>query len=85
MNSVNMSLPAGQGYAVASSKAEMAALKAQGYASDGVEPALPPDADPDETDAAGHTVESARAALDAAGVEYDKRLGLAKLVALLPA
>ena len=83
MNPVNMVLPAGAGYAVASSKAEMAALKAQGYASDGVEPALPPDEA--ETNAAEHTVESARAALDAAGIEYDNRLGLARLIAMLPA
>jgi hypothetical protein len=44
-----------------------------------------PDADPSEADAEGHTVESVRAQLDAAGIAYDKRLGLAKLIALLPA
>lgn len=42
------------------------------------------EADPAEADGAGHTVESVRASLDAAGIAYDKRLGLAKLVALLP-
>ena len=83
MESVNMAMPDGLGYAVASSKAEMAALKALGYACVGTEPAF--EAESEETDAAGHTTESVRAALDAAGIEYDKRLGLAKLVALLPA
>lgn len=43
-----------------------------------------PDADPAEADGQGHTVASVRAALDAAGIAYDKRLGLAKLLALLP-
>lgn len=33
----------------------------------------------------GVTVESVRSQLDALGIEYDKRLGLAKLQALLPA
>lgn len=44
-----------------------------------------PEADPSESDASGHTVESVRAQLDAAGIAYDKRLGLSKLIALLPA
>lgn len=52
------------------------------YAAMGKEPE--PDADPSEADGQGHTVESVRAALDAAGIPYDKRLGLAKLLALLP-
>ncbi len=33
----------------------------------------------------GETVESVRAQLDAAGIEYDKRWGLSRLVALIPA
>ena len=41
------------------------------------------DASPDEQDDAGHTTASARAALDAKGAVYDKRLGLAKLLELL--
>lgn len=49
------------------------------------EPVVEPEADPAEADAAGHTVASVRAQLDAAGIAYDKRLGLAKLIALLPA
>lgn len=43
-----------------------------------------PDADPAESDGEGHTVETARAQLDALGIAYDRRLGLAKLLALLP-
>ena len=85
MNPVNMVLPAGAGYAVASSKVEMLALEALGYISDGGEIApSPDDADPAESDGAGHTVESVRLTLDAAGIDYDRRLGLAKLVSLLP-
>lgn len=36
-------------------------------------------------DAADHTVASVRAHLDALGIPYDNRLGLGKLLALLPA
>lgn len=43
------------------------------------------EADPAENDGQGHTVASARAALDTAGVNYDKRWGLARLMAMLPA
>lgn len=43
-----------------------------------------PEADPAEADGEGHTVESARAALDAAGISYDKRWGLARLLSMLP-
>ena len=81
MYPLNMALVAGIGFAVANDDGEHQALTDAGYG-----PALVvPDADPAETDGAGHTVESARAALDAAGIAYDKRLGLAKLIALLPA
>jgi hypothetical protein len=62
------------GYAVANDEAEHAALSDMGY-----EPKLE---QAESTD--GHTVESVRALLDSAGIAYDKRLGLAKLVALLP-
>lgn len=69
------------GFAVANDADEHQRLSGAGY--------LPAfvvvDADPAEADGAGHTVESVRAALDAAGVSYDKRWGLAKLVPLLPA
>lgn len=69
------------GFAVANDEAEHIALTGAGY-----EPAfVPPDTDPEESDAEGHTVTSARAALDAVGIQYDKRLGLAKLLSLLPA
>lgn len=69
------------GYAVANDEDEHLRLSDMGY-----EPKLvKPDADPAEADAAGHTVASVRAQLDAAGIAYDKRLGLPKLLALLPA
>lgn len=55
------------------------------YAAMGREPAPEPEADPNESDEQGHTVESARAALDAAGIPYKKTFGLARLIALLPA
>lgn len=69
------------GFAVANDEAEHKALSEMGYEPMYVEP----EADPSESDGAGHTVESVRAQLDAAGIAYDKRLGLAKLIALLPA
>lgn len=69
-------LPMGSGYAVANSDAERDALVSMGYVSaDGT--TVPPTVPPVET------IESVRAQLDAAGVEYDKRLGLAKLKELL--
>lgn len=42
------------------------------------------DADPNEADNAGHTVASVRAQLDSLGIAYDRRFGLARLMALLP-
>lgn len=83
MYPLNLSLKAPAiGFAVANDAAEHEALTAYGY-----EPKFvpEPDADPAEADAEGHTVESVRAKLDEAGIAYDKRLGLSKLVALLPA
>lgn len=65
------------GFALANDEAEHAALSEHGY-----EPKL---ADADLSDSVGgHTVESVRAQLDAAGITYSKRLGLDKLMALLP-
>lgn len=66
------------GYAVANDEDEHSALSDMGY-----EPKLVVDAR--ESDAEGHTVESVRTKLDAAGIPYKKTLGLAKLIALLPA
>jgi hypothetical protein len=72
-----MNVPAG--FAVASDEAEHVALSALGY-----EPKFAAaEADPAEDDGKGHTVESVRAQLDAAGIAYDKRWGLAKLQGLL--
>lgn len=76
-----MTLTSGIGYAVANSEAEHKALTDLGYGPKYAEP----DADPSEADGAGHTVESLRAQLDTLGITYDKRFGLAKLMALLPA
>lgn len=71
---LNLALPApAVGFAVANDEAEHISLTACGY--------LPAFVAPEPV----HTLESVKAALDAAGVEYDKRLGLAKLVELLPA
>lgn len=86
MYPINLSLLAGIGFAVANDEAEHQALTDAGYGPAYVAPVVPePEADPAESDAAGHTVESVRAQLDAAGIAYDRRLGLAKLLALLPA
>lgn len=74
-----------QGFAVANDADEHQRLSAAGYEPKFVAPEPEPEADPAEADAAGHTVASVRAQLDAAGIAYDKRLGLAKLLALLPA
>lgn len=73
-----LNMKSADGFAVANDEAEHIALSDMGYG-----PAFV--VDEAETDAAGHTVATARAALDAAGIAYDKRLGLAKLLALLPA
>lgn len=82
MYPLNVSLPAPkQGYAVANDEAEHQSLTLAGY-----EPGLSiPDANPEEGDSAGHTVASLRAQLDLLDIVYDKRFGVAKLLALLPA
>jgi hypothetical protein len=81
MYPLNMKLEQGVGFAVANDEAEHLALTALGYG-----PGLTiVEADPAEADVAGHTVASVRAALDSAGIAYDKRLGLAKLLELIPA
>lgn len=59
------------GFAVANTEDEHKALSEAGY-----EPKLV---------AAVSEEDSVRAKLDAAGISYDKRLGLSKLIALLPA
>lgn len=93
MYPLNMKLPTPAiGFAVANDEAEHQALTASGYepkyvappATPGAAP-VAPDADPAEADTQGHTVASVRAALDAAGIAYSKNLGLARLIALLPA
>jgi hypothetical protein len=71
------------GFAVANDEQEHARLSDIGY-----EPKMAlaePEADPASDDGAGHTVESLRAQLDAAGIPYDKRFGAARLLSLLPA
>ena len=99
MYPLNMALVAGIGFAAANDEAEHQALTAAGYGPAFVAPDAdgrgyvyrPSGHQPEristtvELDSAERTVESARAALDAAGIAYDKRLGLAKLIALLPA
>lgn len=77
------------GFAVANDEDEHKSLSALGYEPKYVAPApsatAATDADPTEGDDAGHTVESVRAQLDAAGIPYSPRLGLKKLLALLQA
>lgn len=74
MYPLNMQLPAPQvGFAVANDQAEHAALTAHGY--------LPPLEAHHEVK---HDKADIMAALDAAGVKYDKRLSAEKLAALLP-
>lgn len=67
------------GYALANDESEHISLTAFGY-----EPAfVVADADPGEADDKGQTVAGVREQLDAAGVPYDRRLGLGKLLNLL--
>jgi hypothetical protein len=73
MYPINLRNAAAGGYAVANSGAEHKALSDAGY-----EPKFVAVSEDDE-------IAAARAKLDAAGIAYDKRLGLAKLQALLPA
>lgn len=82
MYPLDMKLPAPKiGFAVANDEDEHQTLSSAGYTPGYVAP-FSANA---ETDASGRTVESVRAQLDAAGIEYDKRNGLAKLITLLPA
>ena len=71
MYPLSVSLPAPLiGFAVANDATEHRTLSDAGYV-----PAFVQDT--------AYTLETARDALDAAGVEYDKRLGLAKLIELI--
>ena len=72
-------------HVIVTSEEEEAAKRAEGFKGAWEPQEKEPDADHAESDGAGHTVESVRAQLDALGIAYDKRLGLAKLLALLPA
>lgn len=72
-----MTLTAGVGFAVANGEDEHKALTAAGYG--------PAFVAPETADAQGRTLEQVRAELDAAGIVYDRRQGIAKLLALLPA
>ena len=80
MYPLNMTKPATAstpaGFAVANDADEHRALTAHGYGPGLVEEVKEPAADDKE---------AVMAALDAAGIKYDRRLGLDKLKALLPA
>lgn len=80
MYPLNMKLPEPRiGFAVANDETEHEALSAHGY-----EPKIvKQEADPQESDGQGHTVESVRALLDTQGKSYDRRWGLARLQTLL--
>jgi len=75
MYPLNMTVTYGEltAFGVANDQAEHKALSDLGYL-----PAF-------EAEDGGETIESARAKLDALGIEYDKRWGLSRLVALIPA
>lgn len=64
------------GFALANNEDEHIALTNLGY--------LPAYEAKKETNETGETVESVRAKLDELGIEYDKRVGLNKLLELLP-
>lgn len=88
MYPVKMTKRDGPGFAVANGADELSALLAQGFDPD--VPIAAPLQDPVETAPRGGgpvegvaSIDEARAALDARGIKYDKRLGLAKLQQLL--
>ena len=83
MYPLRMDNKAAAGFAVANTEAEHRSLTLAGYGPAFVAPAAVPVVAPVVAEV-GHTLDSARAALDAAGIAYDKRFGLAKLVELLP-
>jgi hypothetical protein len=75
MYPLSMLLPAPLvGFACANDEAEHISLTEAGYGPAFVK----------AESAEAPTLESVKAALDAAGIEYDKRLGLSKLIELLP-
>lgn len=84
MYPLNVSLPAPAiGFACANDEIEHEALTAAGYMpalikAESVAAAMPDD------DQSTSTKAELMAALDAAGIDYDKRLGVEKLRALLP-
>lgn len=72
MYPLNVSLPSPAiGFAVANDENEHKALTEAGYV-----PAFAESSEP--------TLESVREQLDALGIEYDRRLGLSKLIELIP-
>jgi hypothetical protein len=75
MYPLNMTNTALGGYAVANTEAEHIALTGYGY--------TPPFVSAESSSAEQNDKAAVMAALDAAGVNYDKRLGVAKLTALL--
>lgn len=76
MYPLNMTLLVGVGFALANDEEEHKALTEAGYG---------PVFVAKEESIDGQTVEAVRAKLDAAGIAYDKRLGLVKLIEMLPA
>ena len=73
------------GFAVANDADEHRALTGHGYGPALVEAAKPAEDPAPEDGKAVSEKDAVMAALDASGIEYDRRLGLAKLKALLPA
>ncbi len=79
MYPLNMKTPGDRpGFAVANDEAEHAALSELGY-----EPKLEVKVDPDADEGGKADKTEVMAALDKAGVEYDKRWGLERLKGLL--
>lgn len=76
MYPLNMQLPAPAiGFAVANDEAERISLTSHGYTPAYVAPVA---------EAKAQSKDAVMAELDAAGIDYDKRLGVEKLAALLP-
>ena len=89
MYPLNVSLPAGAGFAIANDEAEHESLTASGYlpalvkAPEPLKALLP--VEPDGEDVATDEIAAVKAKLTAAGIRFHPNTGLEKLKALLPA
>ena len=72
------------GFATANDETEHAVLAAMGYLPAPAKKSVQPTGPVMDPPLPEKSVESVRAQLDAAGITYDKRIGIDKLMALLP-